>query len=307
MRAGVPAFRRLDGETEGRHSAAPKPLGQAPQAPPSRAPRAPRREGSSGPRVGTASRCDHSGGLGDDPVHRALQATQVGQTTAKQTNIRGPACQELPADVRQHVKGVLLIRHAGALVRRESERDKWVQHTQGVTANVMYFDRGTFCVLPLTYFYRPKSARTYLFPQFVKTCDFCSGAAPLVSNPFVRNQAKLGGGPSVLSLWPDERPSSEPRQGVPSRKRGVAEAASFGRSLSESALASNSVRKKVLRPRCHRRGTGSPILANLDLHRAATPGTTRRLVATNRDTPQRKHAVFRLFVEGLQSKCPLLV
>ena len=35
--------------------------------------------------------------------------------------------------------------------------------TNGVTANFMFFDRGTFCVLLLTYFYLPKSARAYFF------------------------------------------------------------------------------------------------------------------------------------------------
>ena len=35
----------------------------------------------------------------------------------------------------------------------------------GVTANFMFFDRGTFGVLPLTYFYIPPSARAYLFPN----------------------------------------------------------------------------------------------------------------------------------------------
>ena len=36
--------------------------------------------------------------------------------------------------------------------------------TNGVTAFLTtYFDRGTFWVLPLTYFYLPKSARVYLF------------------------------------------------------------------------------------------------------------------------------------------------
>ena len=47
--------------------------------------------------------------------------------------------------------------------------------TNGVTANFMFFDRGTFWVLPLTYFYLPKSARAYLFPQSVKIHCFCSG------------------------------------------------------------------------------------------------------------------------------------
>ena len=46
--------------------------------------------------------------------------------------------------------------------------------TDGVTANFMVFDRGTFRVLPLTCFYLPKSARAYLFPQSVKIHSFCS-------------------------------------------------------------------------------------------------------------------------------------
>ena len=37
--------------------------------------------------------------------------------------------------------------------------------TNGVTANFICFDRGTFWVLPLTCFFLPKSARVYLFPQ----------------------------------------------------------------------------------------------------------------------------------------------
>ena len=51
--------------------------------------------------------------------------------------------------------------------------------TNGVTANFMFFDRGTFWVLPFTYFYIPKSARAYLFPQSVKIHDFCSGPISL--------------------------------------------------------------------------------------------------------------------------------
>ena len=62
--------------------------------------------------------------------------------------------------------------------------------TNGFSTNVaktifMFFDRGTLWVLPLTYFYLPKSARAYLFPQSLKT----HYAAPLVLTPFVRNQA----------------------------------------------------------------------------------------------------------------------
>ena len=49
--------------------------------------------------------------------------------------------------------------------------------TNGVTANFMFsfLHRGTFWVLPLAYFYIPKSARAYLFPQSVKIHYFCSG------------------------------------------------------------------------------------------------------------------------------------
>ena len=39
----------------------------------------------------------------------------------------------------------------------------------------MFFDRGTFWVLPLAYFYLPKSAGAYLFLQSVKNSYFCSG------------------------------------------------------------------------------------------------------------------------------------
>ena len=60
--------------------------------------------------------------------------------------------------------------------------------TNGVTSIVMLFDKGTFAVLPLTYFYLPKSARVYLFPQSVKFITFNCSAAPLVLTPFVRNQ-----------------------------------------------------------------------------------------------------------------------
>ena len=47
--------------------------------------------------------------------------------------------------------------------------------TNGVAADFISFDRGTFWVLPLIYFNFPKSARAYLFPQSVKTLTFCSG------------------------------------------------------------------------------------------------------------------------------------
>ena len=47
------------------------------------------------------------------------------------------------------------------------------------TANLMFFDRGTCWVLPLTYLYIPKSARAYLFPPSVQIPYFCSGRISL--------------------------------------------------------------------------------------------------------------------------------
>ena len=49
----------------------------------------------------------------------------------------------------------------------------------------MCFDRGTFWVFPLAYFYLRRSARAYLFPEPSKLIT--SAAAPLVLTPFVRN------------------------------------------------------------------------------------------------------------------------
>ena len=66
--------------------------------------------------------------------------------------------------------------------------------TDGVTTDIMLFDGGTFWVLPLTYFYLPKSARGYLLsPNLSRLFTFT--AAPLVSTPFVCNQV----------AWPPER------------------------------------------------------------------------------------------------------
>ena len=60
--------------------------------------------------------------------------------------------------------------------------------TYGVTANFMFFDRGTLWVLPLAYFYFPKSAMAYLLPQSVKIPYFCSG--PISVDP-IRPQPSL--------------------------------------------------------------------------------------------------------------------
>ena len=47
---------------------------------------------------------------------------------------------------------------------------------------------GLFGYSPLTYFYIPKSARAYLFPQSVKNHYFCSG--PISVDLFVRNHVE---------------------------------------------------------------------------------------------------------------------
>ena len=64
----------------------------------------------------------------------------------------------------------------------------------------MLFDRGTFRVLPLTYFDLPKSARAYLFLQSVEI-HISFAAAPFVSTPFVRNQ-----GAPVVTHTSESRP-----------------------------------------------------------------------------------------------------
>ena len=61
--------------------------------------------------------------------------------------------------------------------------------TNGVTATFMFFDRVNLWVLPLTYFYLPKSARVYLFPQSVKIHYFCSG--PISVDPIYLSSAKM--------------------------------------------------------------------------------------------------------------------
>ena len=56
----------------------------------------------------------------------------------------------------------------------------------------MFFDRGTFWVLPLTYL--PQSARAHLFPQFVKIHYFCSGPVsvePICPQPIEVEDAGL--------------------------------------------------------------------------------------------------------------------
>ena len=57
----------------------------------------------------------------------------------------------------------------------------------------MFFDRGTFWVLPSIYFYLPKSARACLFPRLSKFHYFCSG--PTSADPiFPQTKALFAAG-----------------------------------------------------------------------------------------------------------------
>ena len=66
----------------------------------------------------------------------------------------------------------------------------------------MLFGRGTFWVLPLTYF--PKGARAYPFPPICRN-SLTVAAAPLVLTPFVRNQKHVS--QEVLRLLPAPWPN----------------------------------------------------------------------------------------------------
>ena len=96
-----------------------------------------------------------------------------------------PECYAASADeggVRKGTNGVIVVIGVIAvmvvivviaIVRFTRKGTNWVS-TNGATANSVFFDRGTVWVLPLTYFYIPKSARAYLFPQSAKIHYFCS-------------------------------------------------------------------------------------------------------------------------------------
>ena len=71
--------------------------------------------------------------------------------------------------------------------------------TDGVTATFMFFDRGTFWVLPLPYLNIPKGARVHLSPQCVKTHYVCSGPTRVLT-PFVRNRGAVGEVVAVFSV-----------------------------------------------------------------------------------------------------------
>ena len=95
--------------------------------------------------------------------------------------------------------------------------------TNMATAYFMFFDRGTFWVLPLTYFYLPKSARAYLFlPKFVKIRYFCSG--PIMLTPFVRNQSVYPNRPNLNNegLNASKSPKKAKRQDIDFRTPSAA-------------------------------------------------------------------------------------
>ena len=78
------------------------------------------------------------------------------------------------------------------------ERDKMGSALIGSLQVSCFLDRGTFWVLPLTYFHLPKSARAYLFPQSVEIHYFCSG--PISVDP-VSLQPRSPCGPGPAATW----------------------------------------------------------------------------------------------------------
>ena len=80
-----------------------------------------------------------------------------------------------------------------ALLRMSFRKGTNGVSTNGVTANFMFLDRGTFWALPLTYiFIIPKVPGCTFFPKLSKFITFA--AAPFVLTPLVRNQNSLAQG-----------------------------------------------------------------------------------------------------------------
>ena len=73
----------------------------------------------------------------------------------------------------------------------------------GVTANFMFLTEFVLGVLPLAYFYIPKSSRACLFPQSVKIHYFCSG--PISVDPICPQpptaQHRLSGHSDPAGAW----------------------------------------------------------------------------------------------------------
>ena len=87
-----------------------------------------------------------------------------------------------------------------------SERDKWGQHLWGHCEFHVFLTEGPFWVLPSAYFYLPKCASAYFFPQSVKFITVA--AAPLVLTPFVRDQLRHGQSSRVPSGKTSAAPGS---------------------------------------------------------------------------------------------------
>ena len=93
--------------------------------------------------------------------------------------------------------------------------------TNGVTANFKFFDRGTFWVLPLAYFYLPKSARAYLFPKSVKNHYFCSSPIsvdPICRQPIHAFARELPSARKVARVSGTRQRSSEEQSAPPSAR-----------------------------------------------------------------------------------------
>ena len=93
----------------------------------------------------------------------------------------------------------------------------------GVSTNgslhYLFFDRGTFWVLPLTCFYLPRVARAYLFPQPVKIHYFCSG--PMSVDPTCPRPNPAGpDSPTGSPARPPGRTSTSTRSRARHRRGG---------------------------------------------------------------------------------------
>ena len=112
---------------------------------------------------------------------------------------------------RAEARGRLPGRLVGAAGRRAELGEGQIGSAlTGVTAFLFCFDRGTFWVLPLAYFYLPKSARAYLLdPHLSNFIPFA--AAPLVlTNLSASKERAARGGRATGRGAP---PAAVPRQG----------------------------------------------------------------------------------------------
>ena len=78
--------------------------------------------------------------------------------------------------------------------------------TNGVTANVSLFARGTFWVLPLTYLSHPESARAYISPRSVKS-HYLFATGPVIVDP-ICPQPNFGheNSPLIINIMLESNP-----------------------------------------------------------------------------------------------------